>query len=83
MNDPMTATYSVLAQEVRGLSGTPRCRHWGLHGKAPEKRDRHCRRRELGFTARSADAMRRTGMLSFYVGTSVVLQARHDATDGG
>lgn len=65
MNDPMTATYSVLAQEVRGLSGSRRCRHWSLHGEAPEKRDRHCRRRELGFTARSADVMRRTGILSF------------------
>jgi hypothetical protein len=52
MNDPMTATYSVLAQEVRGLSGTRRCWRLSLHGEAPEERDRHCRRRELVFAAK-------------------------------
>lgn len=48
MKDPMTATYSVLAQDVRGFNGSSRCQHGSLHGEAPEERYRHCRRRELG-----------------------------------
>lgn len=48
MNDPMTATYSVLAQDVRGLNGAGGSWRWSLHGEAPEERYRHCRRRELG-----------------------------------
>lgn len=47
MNDPMTATYSVLAHGVRGSNGTLRCWRWSLHGEAPKERDRHCRRREF------------------------------------
>lgn len=57
MNDPMTATYSVLAHDVRGSNGTPRLWRRSLHGEAPEEWDRHCRRRELRITA----MMRKTG----------------------
>lgn len=48
MKDPITATYSVLAQHVSGLNGTRGCQRWSLHGEAPEERYRHCRRRKLG-----------------------------------
>lgn len=49
MNDPITATYSVLGQDVRGLNGDAGCGRWCLHGEAPEERDRHCLRRKLRF----------------------------------
>lgn len=48
MNDPMTATYSVLCAGCQRLEWHSRVSAGSLHGEAPEERYGHCRRRELG-----------------------------------
>lgn len=52
IKDPITATYSVLAQDVRDLNGhSTGVDAWSLHGEAPKERDRHCRRESDGHGA--------------------------------
>lgn len=64
MKDPMTATYSVLSQDVRGLNGTPGRQQEAYMARRPRNGTGIVVGASWGLTAQCVDRMRKTrGMI--------------------